>query len=949
MKKKTVMYHLLLFAVLAVALCSIHSDSLADISSGWLWPVSPSIRTMFRGYTSSHGAIDIDHVGIGTTIYASKAGQVIAVYDGCNKSYTGSSDYSSCTSSTCNPVAKIWNWNTDTLYTTKSGIFTSCTMNDHTYNRCNYGYGRGVIIRHEDGGTAYFSCYAHMDTVAVSAGQRVSQGQVIGTTGAHGNAFGAHLHFAIGSTGSVSTYPVQNSARINNNPNSPDYHITSTQKTNLSVSSDGYVYNTSGVGYIFSVCPAAPTPVVTCSDQYHSVDITWAETTGQDFYSLRLYDASGETRIYLRDYIQHTAYSALLLQPGNYWAEVATVVENVQVNTSTKVPFTVTAGTLPDMPSPLSWRIADGKLFRLYPVGGTWLTDKALAAQAGGHLAYITNQTRQNAIFEMVSAAGQWAYLGGHGHYYTWQWLNSTVLASGYTNWAANKPDNWEGTENVLMMYPSDGTWEDVPNSYTPYYVVEFDPVSLDLSFYQPSWGPSADQIRDNVSVGVTFSDGTAFYVDDFGLSYVESDEEITVTVTWGGLSATDSVSVIDNPPEITSCWIENVDNWGYDVCATATDDNGVAYYVFGTWHDPQTIDDAFWETVAAEEDGSIRYHVDIANYDYAADVNYYTRVIVFDTANSSGEAEYDASAYVEMLDLFEQRNGDLTMTLPAALTTIEEGAFQNVAAQYFVLSPNVTAIESNAFPENAVVYLYGSSIETLGPDLFGGGPGIFVEMGEADRWLMETFDGTEVSYVLRNSVVPKLWGEWSEWSTDPVEADENTQVETKTEYRTRGISYATRYTDWSAWSSWSLTAQAIPDANLKQQRTQLVYPYYCFICPTCGWHSAYWGTGKCTNGHNISSHDFDINVYNITTPKSGCTVVGGKYRTVYNGEYWYYWDDGSDPDNQTVKTEYSYRTRTAYQEAVYTDWSEWSDTPAVATATLEVETRLLYHHRTKN
>ena len=707
---------------------------------------------------------------------------------------------------------------------------------------------------------------------------------------------------------------------------------------------------TKGANASWVLCPAAPTPVVTCSDQYHSVDITWAETTGQDFYSLRLYDASGETRIYLRDYIQHTAYSALLLQPGNYWAEVATVVENVQVNTSTKVPFTVTAGTLPDMPSPLDWRLADGKLFRLYPVGGTWLTDKALAAQAGGHLAYITNQTRQNAIFEMVSAAGQWAYLGGHGHYYTWQWINGSALTSGYTNWGANKPDNYGGTENVLMMYPSDGTWEDVPCSYTPYYVVEFDPVSLDLSFYQPSWTQGADQIRDNVSVGVNFSDGSCFLVDDFGLSYVENEEEITVTVSWGGLSATGSVSVADNPPEITACWIENEDYWGYDVCVNAADDNGVAYYVFGTWHEPQTIDNAFWEPIQAEEDGSVRYHVDIANYDYAANVNYFTRVIVFDAQNQRGEIEYDASVYVPMIDLYEQRVEELTLKLPAALTTIEEDAFQGVAAQYFVLPPTVTTIESNAFPENAVVYLYGSSIQSLGPNLFGGGPGIFVEMGEVERWMVEVFDGTEVSYVLRNSVVPKLWSEWSDWSTEPVEPDENTQVATKTQYRSTAITYETRYTDWSAWSSWSLTQEAIPDANLKQEQTEVVYPYYCFICPTCGWHSPYHGTGKCINGHNIPSSSFDISVYSITTPKSGCTKYDStKYMTVYNGENWYYWDDGSDPANQTIKTLYSYRTRTAYQEAVTGVWSDWSDTPVIGSDSVSVETRTVYRFRTKN
>ncbi|WP_413790255.1 peptidoglycan DD-metalloendopeptidase family protein [Streptomyces rubradiris] len=55
-------------------------------------------------------------------------------------------------------------------------------------------YGNQVVIRHPDG---MYSQYAHLSKVRISAGDTVSGGQVIGLSGATGNAFGPHLHFEI--------------------------------------------------------------------------------------------------------------------------------------------------------------------------------------------------------------------------------------------------------------------------------------------------------------------------------------------------------------------------------------------------------------------------------------------------------------------------------------------------------------------------------------------------------------------------------------------------------------------------------------------------------------------------------------------------------------------------------------------------------------------------------
>ena len=58
----------------------------------------------------------------------------------------------------------------------------------------NGGYGNCVMVNH---GNGYTTLYAHMSSIAVSNGQSVSQGQVLGYVGSTGNSTGPHLHFEV--------------------------------------------------------------------------------------------------------------------------------------------------------------------------------------------------------------------------------------------------------------------------------------------------------------------------------------------------------------------------------------------------------------------------------------------------------------------------------------------------------------------------------------------------------------------------------------------------------------------------------------------------------------------------------------------------------------------------------------------------------------------------------
>lgn len=92
-----------------------------------------------------------------------------------------------------------------------SGIFgkpilamQSGTVSVATYS--NYGYGNYVMINHgvnSNDGKTYLTLYGHCSSLAVSKGQTVAKGQVIGYVGSTGNSTGPHLHLEVRINGKI--------------------------------------------------------------------------------------------------------------------------------------------------------------------------------------------------------------------------------------------------------------------------------------------------------------------------------------------------------------------------------------------------------------------------------------------------------------------------------------------------------------------------------------------------------------------------------------------------------------------------------------------------------------------------------------------------------------------------------------------------------------------------
>ena len=59
------------------------------------------------------------------------------------------------------------------------------------------GYGNFVKIAHMDGGTKFYTYYAHLQSTSVSNGQKVTAGTVLGLSNNTGASTGPHLHFGI--------------------------------------------------------------------------------------------------------------------------------------------------------------------------------------------------------------------------------------------------------------------------------------------------------------------------------------------------------------------------------------------------------------------------------------------------------------------------------------------------------------------------------------------------------------------------------------------------------------------------------------------------------------------------------------------------------------------------------------------------------------------------------
>ena len=395
--------------------------------ANYLWPVEHS-QTIFRGYgwynKKLHDAQDITG-SWPMPIRATKSGVVVKVYGGC------------------------------------SHFSALCWHND--------GYGNGVVINHGDG---YYSHYAHMETTCVSVGQRVSQGENIGTMGSTGQSTGRHLHFAIAKTAASS------GNRINNNPGP--------------------------INYIYTVQPSDTIPP-TISE----VKITDHTSEGYTV-TCRVTDASGVTKVMFPTWTEANGQDDLM--GGNNWenmpglcgatnGEYATFrvhdtdhsYEKGRYNTHIYAwdqygnragPVTL-AVDLTIKNEPVAVTYFQGNKYMLMEDAFGWKDAKSKCEELGGHLVTITSESEQNIVADLLKKGQRISYAMGmtdekeEGVY---KWVTGEKYS--FSNWAPNEPSNIGNGEDASVIYNKGGyggpiayhgSWNDIPMSTITGYICEIE------------------------------------------------------------------------------------------------------------------------------------------------------------------------------------------------------------------------------------------------------------------------------------------------------------------------------------------------------------------------------------------------------------------------------------------------------------------------------------------
>lgn len=124
--------------------------------------------------------------------------------------------------------------NTDYVIAVADGeiqvVGTGCPNNEGINSTCNYEMGNYVTIKHNDGN---YTRYAHLqpNSITVSQGEKVKQGQVIAEMGNSGSSTGKHLDFKVfvGTINTNGTNPLEFVSQTNTRPKS----IESTEKSKL--------------------------------------------------------------------------------------------------------------------------------------------------------------------------------------------------------------------------------------------------------------------------------------------------------------------------------------------------------------------------------------------------------------------------------------------------------------------------------------------------------------------------------------------------------------------------------------------------------------------------------------------------------------------------------------------------------------------------------------------
>lgn len=166
---------------------------------------------------------------------------------------------------------------------------------------------------------------------------------------------------------------------------------------------------------------------------------------------------SPEDQLQFKGYIAKISIydKALTEEQINWWYRLKIKGETIE----SKLAFSENQGQIPD--DALEW---NGHHYAVFNNCSTWDEASAYCKSIGGHLAVITSQEENDAIYSyMLSIDHGSGFFGltdaaSEGD---WAWENGE--AAGYTNWHPGEPNSEHDQEDYAMFYYTfeDGTWND--------------------------------------------------------------------------------------------------------------------------------------------------------------------------------------------------------------------------------------------------------------------------------------------------------------------------------------------------------------------------------------------------------------------------------------------------------------------------------------------------------
>jgi hypothetical protein len=122
-----------------------------------------------------------------------------------------------------------------------------------------------------------------------------------------------------------------------------------------------------------------------------------------------------------------------------------------------------------------------GHTYEIYTTKMSWKDAYRFCEKKGGHLVTVDSQDEEEIVYEIQKMYSPYdkMWLGATDEYSegTWKWITGESI--NYKNWADGEPND-DNDEDYMMMYKSNGKWNDVADSaksglYTYSFICEYD------------------------------------------------------------------------------------------------------------------------------------------------------------------------------------------------------------------------------------------------------------------------------------------------------------------------------------------------------------------------------------------------------------------------------------------------------------------------------------------